>query len=1100
MLRIIRGGFYGAGRARLKSMISDLVERGERTYLIVPEQQTVMAEAEMTRELSDSAPMYFEATNFTRLANTTFRTLGGVSGEYCTKTKKALIMWRTLTELCPVLNMTEGRREISVGLVERAMSAVTDMQVLGIGTDELAEYTSHASLTDDKRLLGKLTDLSSIYSLYHTLVHEKYADTADDIDMMAQKLVENPDFLSDAHFFIEGFTSFTEPQYKLLAILMTRCDVSIYLTIPSSAEDSFEYTELCDTLDKLKSISRRSDVRLKIIKEDAFTYGKCEALHELSGSLFRNITNNDNISLQNPEELRIFEAQTPFDMCDAVASDIRRRVMEGAHFSDFAIVARDATSYIGILDAALSRAEIPAFISKKSDAASFEAIKLIYTAYAAVRSGFAREDVISYAKCGLCGISRQMCDELEMYVDVWQISGRRFTDGLVWNMNPRGYSTSRSDTDSDKLVRINATRESVITPLVAFSENVKRASTVRAHAEALLDFLREINLESSLISRAEMLASLGEREYAEDNSKLWALICSSLDTLVEVSGDMPSDADSFLGQLKILFSSAKMGNIPAHVDEVTVGSADMLRLHGKKHIYLIGVNQGEFPMAPTDSSYFSERDKITLSSLGLGIKPEIETRSSKELYFFSRAFSYATDSVTIYYCARDNTFKAIQRADVIDRILRLTDGLRVLRVSDLSVRERVWSASAAIEDNGTRSDSETSAIRAALVRAGHADTVEISQRDITNSSLSLGKDICERNRGTLAVSQSRLDTFAGCPLSYFCKYTIKLSEQSRAEFNAANIGSFIHSILENFFKTLREQGKDAATLSEDDKLELTKKSAEKYIGSLANELSLSPAGVRVKVDRLCRAAKPIVDGLCDEFSRSKFVPTFFELSLSAEDGPGAVVIDSEQGPIKIFGIVDRVDTYHGSDGVYIRVVDYKTGSKEFSPEDMEEGKNLQMFLYLDALINSKNPRFLEKLGVDEGQLHPAGVLYLKSSLSDVKVDTPDDASAQAALADAQKREGMVLDSEEIIDAMGIQYTPLYSKKNPDAIPSSKRNLMYDSEGWNKIIDTVHSSVVRIADGIRSGDACATPTLKDGSVGACEWCEYKPICRMAIVKK
>lgn len=1099
MLRIIKGGFSGAGRDRMKSMIRSLTEQGLRSYLIVPEQQTVMAEAEMSHELSDFAPMYFEATNFTRLANTTFRTLGGVSGEYCTKTKKALIMWRALTELSPILKMTEGKREISAGLVERAMSAITDMQVLGISAEELSEYTSDETLSTDKRLRDKLSDLATVYSLYRSLLLERYSDTADDVAMMADKLEKNPDFLCDAEFFIEGFTSFTQPQYRLLSVLMQRCPVTVYLTIPRAAADSFEYTELRSTEQKLKSLANKANQRLEVISEDTNVYGKSEALHSLSGLLFRNIPNIDNISLQNPDELRIFEAQTPFDMCDSIAADIRRRVMEGAHFSDFAIVARDASRYTGILDTALARAGVAAFTSKKSDASSFEAIKLIYTAYAVVRSGFAREDVISYAKCGLSGISREMCDELEMYVDLWQISGRRFTDGLAWNMNVRGYSTMRADSDTEKLVRINTARDILIAPLVELAESVKSATTVREHAAVLLDFLRRIELEDSLKARTRLLSSLGETAYAEDNGRLWALICSSLDTLVEVSGDMPADADSFLGQLKILFSSAKIGNIPAFVDEVTVGSADMLRLYGKKHVYLIGVNQGEFPAAPTDSSYFSERDKITLASLGLGIQPEMETRSSKELYFFARAFDYASESVTLYYSVRDNTFKAIQRSDVIDRLLRLCKELKVKRVSDMSVRERLWSASGAIEDVGTRSAAEGNAIKAALVRAGHSAEVEISERDITNSSLALGKDICDKSSGTLYVSQSRLDTFASCPLSYFCKYTVKLSESSRAEFDSANIGSFIHSILENFFRTVKEQGVDTGSLTDEERLALTRSSAEKYIGTLSEEISLSPARVRVKVDRLCRAAKPIVDGLCEEFSRSRFIPTFFELSLTSEDGPGAVRIDSDAGPILVSGIIDRVDTYKRDDGVYIRVVDYKTGTKEFSPKDMEEGRNLQMFLYLDALVNSKNQAFLDRIGAKEGEVYPAGVLYHKSSLSDVRVDTPDDAVAEEAMRDAQKREGMLLDDKDVIDAMDLRYTPLYSKKTPTEIPAGKRNLLYSSDGWSDIIETVHGSVTRIADGIRSGDASARPSVRDNGTGACEWCQFKPICRKAIVK-
>ena len=129
MLKIVRCGLSSSAREAFVAEISSLLPSGRRSCLIVPEQQTLMAEAMMSGILPPSAALSFEVTNFTRLANTTFRSLGGLSGEYCDPVKKALIMWRTLTELAPTLTLTSGRRDISSGLVESALSAVG--QILG---------------------------------------------------------------------------------------------------------------------------------------------------------------------------------------------------------------------------------------------------------------------------------------------------------------------------------------------------------------------------------------------------------------------------------------------------------------------------------------------------------------------------------------------------------------------------------------------------------------------------------------------------------------------------------------------------------------------------------------------------------------------------------------------------------------------------------------------------------------------------------------------------------------------------------------------------------------------------------------------------------
>ena len=77
MLRIIEGGFFSGAHELINKEIKELVDKKKRAFLIVPEQQTVIAEAELSEKLCDSAPLYFEVTNFTRLANTVFRSLGG---------------------------------------------------------------------------------------------------------------------------------------------------------------------------------------------------------------------------------------------------------------------------------------------------------------------------------------------------------------------------------------------------------------------------------------------------------------------------------------------------------------------------------------------------------------------------------------------------------------------------------------------------------------------------------------------------------------------------------------------------------------------------------------------------------------------------------------------------------------------------------------------------------------------------------------------------------------------------------------------------------------------------------------------------------------
>lgn len=220
------------------------------------------------------------------------------------------------------------------------------------------------------------------------------------------------------------------------------------------------------------------------------------------------------------------------------------------------------------------------------------------------------------------------------------------------------------------------------------------------------------------------------------------------------------------------------------------------------------------------------------------------------------------------------------------------------------------------------------------------------------------------------------------------------------------------------------------------------------------------------------------------------------------DAPSPLTYSTDKGDIYIYGVIDRVDTYKKDKDVYVRVVDYKTGQKDFSPDDMAEGSNLQMFLYLKSLIDTEKAKFREAVGVEEdGRLIPAGVIYVKTAVNDMRVDLPDDKLAEDTVKANQVREGMIINDPAVISAMKLRYTPLYSERTPDKIPKSKEKYLYDESGFDSVMDTVKASVENVADRMRTGHIEAHPKAgkKKSDRLPCEFCEFKPICR-SVSKK
>ena len=1093
MLTLIEGGFYSSLHTELIGEIKRAIARGSRVYLIVPEQQTVMAECEMSELLSPKDNLSFEVTNFTRYANTMFRTIGGISGEYSTPVAKSLLMWRTLTELSPVLKLTMGKKQIVPGVVNKAISAIGEMQSLGITVEDLTDAIERTD--GNPRLTEKLVDLELIYSTYKRISEERFNDTAGDADALAEMLHNDATVLCGTEIFIDGFTSFTEPQYRLIFELLRRIPVFVTLALDKNRESAFEYKEVRGAKERLSELANKAGTEKKQKRTMPHENERMAPLAEVCERLWASDGEIDNDTLQNLTEgegrVKIYSAPTMYEECDFLVADIRKRLMAGAKLSDFAIIARDAKSYIGVLDIALDGAELPYFLSKSEDITSSSLVKLISTAYSIVTSGYRLDSVITYLKCGLIGISQDERDDLELYLTKWRIEGRRLYSDMPFNMNPRGY-VRFNDEDKERLKSINETRSLILEPLLKLGDSVREAETVREHASLLLDYLKDIRVQEMLSERAALLTGFDEVALAEETLALWGVLCDALDVLVDVVGEVKSDAESFLTQLMVALSGTSIGKIPSYRDVITIGSADMLRMGNKRFVYLIGVNEGEFPAPLKESSYFTEYDKATLSRLGLRIAPDLDVKCAREYYSFSRAFSKATDTVTLLYAEKSALTKPIMPSDLITRIKRMTGGaISTVRVSDIPILDRLYTSGEALKVLSMLDGDDRDICRAALSRMGLADAIRISEGDIKNKVLRLGGDSLSLLYGkNIYLSETKISAFTTCPMKYFMTHELHLDEANDAEIDSLVIGSFVHGVVENVFTEAKALGVELGKMPPDERDGLTLRAAKKYVDDLFGD-SESTARTEVTINRLVRATKPVVDGLASEFGGARYEPTFFELDLSYgdEESPNPLFVGKAGQGVILKGKIDRVDTFKSGDDVYVRVADYKTGNIDFLPSKLEEGEYLQMFIYLRAVTESRGKEFLDRLGVGPmGRAIPAGVIYVKTSMKDVTISNENEESE--ALQGLYKRDGMLLDDSVSISAMNPDFLP----PMPDKPSRTHQSRLYDNGGWQEICDTVDRVVGRISGELRSGVVRSTPKAKSDT--SCNWCPYKEICRNA----
>ena len=141
------------------------------------------------------------------------------------------------------------------------------------------------------------------------------------------------------------------------------------------------------------------------------------------------------------------------------------------------------------------------------------------------------------------------------------------------------------------------------------------------------------------------------------------------------------------------------------------------------------------------------------------------------------------------------------------------------------------------------------------------------------------------------------------------------------------MGTFIHYLLENVLREVKQQGKrpERPALAA-----LVRRYTDEYVRTVIDGYGEKSARFRYLFSRLRETALVIVENVLDELEHSDFRPVAFELGFGGKNGQlPAVTVTAGDTMLSVTGKVDRVDGWLKNGKLYLRVVDYKTGKKAF---------------------------------------------------------------------------------------------------------------------------------------------------------------------------
>ena len=1151
MLSLILGDFSSGKSTAILEKVKRDTESGRFVKLLVPEQETVTSEGIFTTFLKPSAQLTFEVTSFSRLANTAFRTVGGLAAANADKIARSLCMWRALQDVAPKLHRKEKPDQTEI---DRYLQAVNELHAHAVTAESLDGAIR--SLGNEKRLKGRLEDLRLVLSAFSATLKERTGGGEDELDRLFAILKKHRLF-SGYRFFVDSFTSFTEQEYRILGELCSYTDVTVALCLPERKQGALCYEETEGALERLVLLCtpwEQRDIlerRWRTLKKNRMTsYPELLELavslgaevrleemlcaphrkdsHKAALSLIRAPQHKLKMKMPKDGGLRLVMADNPFDGANFVASDIRKRVMEeGLRFRDFAIIAGRAQDHKGILDTALEKADVPFFFSVGTDPEIFEAVKLIHSAYAILRYGWQREDVITYLKCGLCGIEEEKADLFELYTETWNIHGKLFTRREPWEMNPRGFDDRHAEEEGEILATINEVRDRLVGPLFRLQENQK-TQAVRLHAEGLYHYLCELEVPASLRRRSELERRAGRLTSAEEYERLWDVLMETLDRLVELLEKDEVSSETFHDLFSLALSAQSIGSIPSSVDQVTVGSADLLRISKARVVYLFDVADGCFPVKVTDDSYFSDAERQKLSRAGLALPPRLSKDASRALFCFLRALMKSEEETVLVHFNTDAALRPQALSREASRLKDMMEEFPIWNVSAASPLERLYAREIAAEEAGGLYETPWwPALRDAIGGGEKYGKLEERMKVSTrNNKAELAPETTKAFMGeTFSVSSSAMEKFAACPMKYWCDYGLSLKPNQKAVIDSRAVGTYVHYLMESFFDLCEKEGYALSSLTEQQVQHLAKKAAQDGTQKLFPPTVVGQARAAHTVERLGEMALLLFRDAADEFAQSEFRPICRELHIGGKTGPEKVHFTLKEGIRLAFGgFVDRVDAMEKDGNIYFRVVDYKTGSKTFTPSDIDKGKNLQILLYLVALWKSRSAEFRQSLSkrlaentseeayqrianaLDRGgEFLPACMEYLSLRTSEKAVDRPlTEEEVLALTKDRLHRSGLAIADEEVLRAMDRdnsgRFLPLPREEKTTSAQKNKH--LFTLEQMEGYLEQVSAHVTEFGEAVKSGIVEAKPVHYRPDMPSdspCKFCDFRDVCRARASK-
>jgi len=1082
-LKIIYGR---AGTGKSEYCFNEIVNRlnnEKKIYVIVPEQFSFTTEKKLLEAISEKAVIKAEVLTFNRMAYRVMNEVGLGKKTNLSKCGKSMLIYDILLEKKSKLKLL-NKSDKNIDTIGRL---ITEFKKHNINVDDLKPIINNE---EDIYLKTKLKDITTLYEEFENRIENNYIDENDVLSILANS-VQETNIFNDTVIYIDEFVGFTPQEYNIIQkLLKIAKEVNITITLDNKIMDEIPMTDIFYpnkvTLNNIIELAKKENIQIEeVFLDNNYRFKSNELLH-LEQNIYNARYKKFDKEINN---INLFLAKNFYSEVENIAKNIVELVKkEKYRYKDIGIITKDIGQYSNIFKAVFPKYNIPIFMDEKKLLSQNILIKFVLSLIEILSKNWSYDAMFSYLKTGMLEIDSDDIYKLENYVIRWGIRGNKWTE--KWEY----------DEDDEKNKKINELREFIVEPLLKLKNGLKASRTIKDINKELYLFLIENNINIILENKAKELKQKGLLEVANEYIASWNILIEVLDEMVLVLENEKITFEKYSEILKVGITNRKLGEIPSFIDSVIVGDVERSRSHKVKAIFILGLNDGSFPNINKNEGFLDDTERELLKEKGIEIAKTTINKLYDDEFNIYKAFTTAEEKLFLSYASSDNEGKSLRPSILINKVKKVFPKLEEKNdITDNS--QQITTIEKTFDDlliNLSKLN-QGEEIEEIWFDVFHIYQMHSDWKDKLNLILdymqdseilnNISKENIERlYENNLRTSISRLEQYRACPFSYYLKYGLKLSDKNLFKLESIDTGSFMHDVIDEFFKTLNEKNLQINEIEDRDIRSIIEKIINEKLKVKRNYIFTATEKNKILVSRLKNLLAKSIKYILYSIKVSDFEILGNEVEFKENKEYPSIKIDLEDGKkVEIIGKIDRVDLAKTSDSNYIRIIDYKSSVKNIDLNEVVAGINLQLITYLDAVTKIEDAL-------------PAGVLYF--SLLEPIIKLSKDASEEEIETEIKKKfkmNGLVLADVNVVKMMdnnlikgASDIIPAYIDKEQN-VSLSKPGAVTKSD-FENLQKQVNKTIKQIAKEMLSGNINIKPYYSTKTKKTpCEYCKYKSIC-------